>query len=190
MAQHHEGIEPLLNTFFSFLRRKTDFFTGASDEESQRVVLNVLKRQRQLALKEARTKQPQKGKGASEPARSSREPVPVEAGDDGTFDVSAAPAAAAAPVASPPAASAGAGADTHEKREDSEGADSAAKGPALEGNGGKTDRYTWTQTLQEVTIMAPIPRRIRGKDIDCSIGSRHLRFGVRGETPLVDVRLL
>lgn len=29
VAQQSQGIEPLLDSLFAFLRRKTDFFTGA-----------------------------------------------------------------------------------------------------------------------------------------------------------------
>lgn len=41
MAQQHQGIEPLLQTFFSFLERKTDFFTAASEADIERVVMKV-----------------------------------------------------------------------------------------------------------------------------------------------------
>ena len=35
IAQQAQGIEPLLDAVFSFLRRKTDFFSGASPEVSE-----------------------------------------------------------------------------------------------------------------------------------------------------------
>jgi len=58
------------------------------------------------------------------------------------------------------------------------------------GNGGVTDKYSWTQTLQDVNITVPVPAGMKGKDIVCDIGSTHLKFGLRGQTPLVDVRAL
>lgn len=44
MAQQHDGIENLLQTFFSFLERKTDFFTAASAQAIDDVVSKVIYR--------------------------------------------------------------------------------------------------------------------------------------------------
>jgi len=54
MAQQHEGgIPELLDTVFSFLARKTDFYTGASDEVARNLVLEKFQQHGQQA-REAR----------------------------------------------------------------------------------------------------------------------------------------
>jgi hypothetical protein len=39
IAQQHQGIEKLLETFFGFLRRKTDFYTGVGSDSAREAVL-------------------------------------------------------------------------------------------------------------------------------------------------------
>lgn len=48
---HTQGIEPLLDHLFSFLRRKTDFFVGATPEVIEETVMNVIKKHAALAAK-------------------------------------------------------------------------------------------------------------------------------------------
>ncbi|GLE05628.1 hypothetical protein PINS_up014666 [Pythium insidiosum] len=52
MAQSQRGIEPMLDTVFSFLRRKTDFFSGASPQVVEETVLKALRKQAAIAEKE------------------------------------------------------------------------------------------------------------------------------------------
>ncbi len=47
-----QGIEPLLDNLFSFLRRKTDFFAGASAEQIQEVVAKAISKQAELARRD------------------------------------------------------------------------------------------------------------------------------------------
>lgn len=44
----------LLETFFSFLRRKTDFFTGPGSDKAEEVVIQALRKQRDM-IKEVGT---------------------------------------------------------------------------------------------------------------------------------------
>lgn len=37
------------------------------------------------------------------------------------------------------------------------------------GNGGSTDRYQWTQTLDEVTVIVPVEPSLRGRDLDVTV---------------------
>jgi hypothetical protein len=53
------------------------------------------------------------------------------------------------------------------------------------GNGGTTDRYTWSQELKEVTIHVPFTGR--RSDIVCNITSTHLYVWIRNnDVPLID----
>lgn len=41
LAQQNQGIDNLLESFFGFLRRKTDFYTGASEAKLEESLLKV-----------------------------------------------------------------------------------------------------------------------------------------------------
>lgn len=41
LAQENQGIENLLESFFGFLRRKTDFFTGVGQSKLEESLLKV-----------------------------------------------------------------------------------------------------------------------------------------------------
>ena len=45
---YYPGCLQLLDTFFSFLRRKTDFFVGAGSSQGEEVVLAALRKQRDM----------------------------------------------------------------------------------------------------------------------------------------------
>lgn len=51
LAQQSEGIEPLLDNLFSFLRRKTDFFVGASQKQVEDLVMKVVRKHASLSEK-------------------------------------------------------------------------------------------------------------------------------------------
>lgn len=55
VAQQAQGIEPLLDNFFGFLRRKTDFFAGASQTTVEEMILKVVRKN--IVLSEQTQKQ-------------------------------------------------------------------------------------------------------------------------------------
>lgn len=57
VAQQAHGIEPLLDHFFGFLRRKTDFFAGASNETVEELVLKTVRKNAALSEKDRKQKQ-------------------------------------------------------------------------------------------------------------------------------------
>ena len=106
------------------------------------------------------------------------------------------PAAATAPPPAAPAAAAAPAAETTsdvtagEAMVKAAGAQSASHLSEQVGvpyNGGKTANYYWEQTLNDVTIHAPVPAGTRARDVVCVIGRSHLTLKLKGrEDALVD----
>ncbi|KAK4523963.1 hypothetical protein GAYE_SCF00G1861 [Galdieria yellowstonensis] len=46
------------------------------------------------------------------------------------------------------------------------------------GNGGKTEVYSWTQTLQDVTVVVPVPQGNTSKTVVCNVEQKHLKIKV------------
>lgn len=118
VAQQSQGIEPLLDNLFSFLRRKTDFFVGASQSQVEETVMKAVKKHSEISAKEEKEKKKRREKeelkkkelaekkkkeeaakkdaeAAAAAAASATKAAPVEDGvlelnDDGTFDTSTA----------------------------------------------------------------------------------------------------
>jgi len=59
------------------------------------------------------------------------------------------------------------------------------KGPPPKGNGGETDRYVWTQTLDEAKLMIAFDGKYKGRDFNVSLTPTHLTVGIKGEEPII-----
>jgi len=59
------------------------------------------------------------------------------------------------------------------------------------GNGGTTDTYVWTQSLEEVELMVEIDANLRGKHLRIEIKRKHLKVAVKGKEsePIIDGEL-
>ena len=67
MAQQMGGIDPLLDSFFGFMRRKTDFFAGAAADQAEAKVIEAFKKNL------ARSEEDNKEKAAKEKKRKAEE---------------------------------------------------------------------------------------------------------------------
>ncbi|XWS50364.1 hypothetical protein CRYUN_Cryun12cG0081700 [Craigia yunnanensis] len=57
------------------------------------------------------------------------------------------------------------------------------------GNGLDLDKYSWTQTLQEVTVNVPVPSGTRSRFVVCEIKKNHLKVGLKDQPPVIDGEL-
>mmetsp|Transcript_84522 Transcript_84522/g.217720 ORF Transcript_84522/g.217720 Transcript_84522/m.217720 type:complete len:349 (+) Transcript_84522:87-1133(+) len=206
IAQQAGSIDNILDSFFGFLQRKTDFFIGAQDEQAaQEMVLKYYrkhwkvgqKRRQEMQEKnriadEERKKraEEQKRKDAEEYARKQEEakkrneeeePKIEEVTDEEAAKIKADKAAKKEDKAESSDKAEGEDETLIPDAEDGEGDN---KEPPPDGNGGKTDKYTWTQTLSALEVFVDVPPGMKAKQITCDIGGDTLKLGVKGE-PLI-----
>jgi len=198
VAQTARGIEPLLDTVFSFLRRKTDFFSGpggtdAAVSKVQEVLdkhVKIYTEQKQKEGKEKRKKEEAKKKKeqVAAAATTKKEEEVIEVGADGGFDVSEKPLPAAT-LPQSPAEPQPSETKTETKTETKE--EEEDTGPPPVGNGGTVEgKYTWTQTLSEVNVVVQLPENTRGRDVAVEISKTKLKILLKSSKKTIcDARL-
>ncbi|XP_067646518.1 nuclear migration protein nudC isoform X2 [Eurosta solidaginis] len=166
--KHKDGISEFLNTIASFLRRKTDFFTGARQDQWESLLMTVFQKQYDLAMKintsikneriDERADDKKKVAHASK-VEIGQEDIPID-------EISE---------------------QINEQEEGSE-KDEIGKLKPNAGNGCTFDNYSWTQTLQEVEIKIPIKNSssLRAKDVSVIIGKSSLLVGLKGQEPILN----
>ena len=193
------GIEPLFDTIFSFLLRKTDYFhvmqpgdkIGFKAGVAQQLLLRSFAKYEQAASlgakraeADAKKKAEKKAAPKKPDAPAPEPPKPKPTPTTTTTTTVAAPASTPLPpTAQPPS-------DVAEKAVKAAGAKSASHLVEQVGvpyNGGRTERYYWEQTLNDVTINVPVPQGTRARDVVCVISKTHLNLKIKGkEDPLID----
>merc|ERR1712130_1093318 len=74
------------------------------------------------------------------------------------------------------------------KKDDDEEEDEADKGKMKpnDGNGADLEKYSWTQTLQEIELRIPLGGAYKSKDLNVSIEKKHIKIGIKGKEPIID----
>lgn len=57
------------------------------------------------------------------------------------------------------------------------------------GNGLDMDKYSWGQTLQEASVVVPVPSGTKSSFIVCEFKKNHLKVGLKGHPPVIDGEL-
>lgn len=192
MAQQMDGgIDELLNTFFSFLGRKTDFFTGNMDEKAEKMVMEVMAKHQQMAIGNQKAKAAERKENAvpakkkkKTPKKEEDEPKIVEIPD--ADEVAATTAAAPATPAVPDLSAVDEG-------DDADQGEGQGKLKPNAGNGANLENYSWIQTLTDVEITIPLPvppgGKFKSKDLVVDIKKKYLKVGVKGQPPIIDSEL-
>uniref|UniRef100_A0A1B6L247 Nuclear migration protein nudC n=1 Tax=Graphocephala atropunctata TaxID=36148 RepID=A0A1B6L247_9HEMI len=210
MAQQHDGVSELLDTIFSFLARKTDFYTGAGESAAENMVMSKFKKHQSQALEtqakkkreseEADRKRKEKIAKAKEEeqklSQQKQESKIVELTDEQAAQLQKELDAQKQPSQGEPQQ------DTTEpkengasksSKEDDEEEDEKEKGKIKPNNGNGCDlpNYRWTQTLSDIELRVPLQTNVavRSRDVLVNIQKHQLTVGLKGRPPIIDGQL-
>lgn len=201
LAQQHEGgVQELLETIFSFLARKTDFYIGGGPGSAKKLILDKFSKYESIALAEKAEKE--KKSREAEERRKAKLKQEKEKEECKVQELTEAEAEALQreldrekeEKAKKAAAKENDKADKKEgDGEEEEEEDEKDKGKLKpnSGNGADLENYRWTQTLSEIELRVPIPRnlKIKARDVIIDFEKKHLKVGLKGFPPIIDGEL-
>lgn len=201
--QHPGGVPDLLSTIAGFLNRKTDFYTGGEKGEWEKLVLKIFRKEAEIAEEVARKKREERESAERRRADARRkkeeeERLQQEQQSAAITELTDAEAeklqqeiAAAKDKEVKPESSGASIAEEKKDKDDDEEPEDKGKLKPNQGNGCDLEKYSWTQTLQELELRVPFDVKftIKAKDVVVSIQRKHLKVGLKGHPPVIDGEL-
>jgi len=205
MAQYTDGgVRGLVDVFFSFLRRKTDFYTGSDEDlkESRKIAKELVDERFQhhakIAFAEADSKKKDKArqqKKLEEQRERERKRIEEEAKAPRIVEVTDEQAEKIEKKAKNESAepAAGDGSKFPKLKEDKPNCDEEEDEEDKHllkpnvGNGADMENYQWTQTLQEVEVRVPfrLPK-LKSRDVNVKIQKKRLFVALKNQEPVID----
>ncbi|VVC38629.1 Hypothetical protein CINCED_3A021655 [Cinara cedri] len=191
--QHEKGVGQLLDTFFSFLARKTDFFVGSPDEKAcEQMLMSVFNKHRDIALKQKRAEDEKRKQEALKRLQKSQiereletKPKLKELTDeeaeqlqkelDMKKNIKTKESVELDEVSQPVG-------------EDEEDPKEKGKLKPNAGNGCDLPNYRWTQTLSDIELKIPSKAafKLRPRDVIVNLKKKHICVGIKGQPPILD----
>jgi len=192
IAQECEGgVQEMLDVIFSFLARKTDFYTGGGEGAAEKLVLDKYRKHGKAAWEEQKRKK-QRHEEADRKMKERREkeerdlatqPQIQEVTEEEAMKIEAEERAKKDPVNVDKPTPVG---ETKDKDEEEEDEADKGKMKPNDRNGADLDKYNWGQTLQEVELRVPLGGAYKAKDLVVSIEKKHLKVGIKGQPLIID----
>jgi len=185
------GVQEMLDVIFSFLARKTDFYTGGGDGAAEKLVLEKYRNHGKAAWEEQKKKKlrheeadrKMKERREKEERELNSAPQIQEVTEEEANKIEAEEKAKKEPAKIEPVSEAST--DDKAKEDDEDEADKDKMKPN-DRNGADLENYNWGQTLQEVELRVPLGGAYKARDLVVSIEKKHLKVGIKGKPFIID----
>ena len=165
-----QGYDGFFDVVFSFLKRKTDFFTDLKKAET--VIASAGKKYIEAYSKESKERQQKEQEENKRKEERERERKQKQEEEEQKHRKQQEEANKKAKESTPT------------KEVESQNPSTSDKVTPNSGNGSKTERYVWTQTLEEVQANVFIPSTVSKKDLDIRLELDHCFIAMKNKSEI------